>query len=146
MLNVTSFNIGEITSKVSLNTPSSGIIQRSHPRSKFVRFHSRSPMSEYAFSSRPRLSKDGPEIVVLQIMVFGNDELLVEYVCEQELTVEQVIRPVNNLPQPVGPIAQPGQSTFSYRFTGTYPLKLIPCRKGSRSHVGSNPTVPTIFS
>lgn len=75
MLNVTSFNIGEITSKVSLNTPSSGIIQRS-------------PMSEYAFSSRPRLSKDGPEIVVLQIMVFGNDELLVEYVCEQELTVE----------------------------------------------------------
>lgn len=57
MLNVTSFNIGEITSKVSLNTPSSGIIQRSHPRSKFVRFHSRSPMSEYAFSSR--LSKDG---------------------------------------------------------------------------------------
>lgn len=41
-------------------------------------------MSEYAFSSR--LSKDGPEIVVLQIM--GNDELLVEYVCEQELTVE----------------------------------------------------------
>lgn len=48
MLNVTSFNIGEITSKVSLNTPSSGIIQRSHPRSKFVRFHSRSPMSEYA--------------------------------------------------------------------------------------------------
>ena len=88
MLNVISFNIGEITSKVSLNTPSSGIIQRSHPRSKFVRFHSRSPMSEYAFSSRPRLSKDGPEIVVLQIMVFGNDELLVEYVCEQELTVE----------------------------------------------------------
>lgn len=86
MLNVTSFNIGEITSKVSLNTPSSGIIQRSHPRSKFVRFHSRSPMSEYAFSSR--LSKDRPEIVVLQIMVFGNDELLVEYVCEQELTVE----------------------------------------------------------
>lgn len=51
---LTSFNIGEITSKVSLNTPSSGIIQRSHPRSKFV---SRSPMSEYAFSSR--LSKDG---------------------------------------------------------------------------------------
>lgn len=86
MLNVTSFNIGEITSKVSLNTPSSGIIQRSHPRSKFVRFHSRSSMSEYAFSGR--LSKDGPEIVVLQIMVFGNDELLVEYVCEQELTVE----------------------------------------------------------
>lgn len=32
MLNVTSFNIGEITSKVSLNTPSSGIIQRSSVR------------------------------------------------------------------------------------------------------------------
>ena len=82
MLNVTSFNIGEITSKVSLNTPSSGIIQRSHPRSKFVRFHSRSSMSEYAFSSR--LSKDGPWYCRLWYLVM----MLVEYVCEQELTVE----------------------------------------------------------
>lgn len=89
MLNVTSFNIGEITSKVSLNTPSSGIIQRSHPRSNFTRFHARSPRAEYVLSDFPRLTKDSSrKLVVLQIMVFGNDELLVEYVCEQELTVE----------------------------------------------------------
>lgn len=86
MLNITSFNIGEITSKVSLNTPSTGIIQKSHPRSKFVRFHARSQMSEYVFSESPRLTKDSSyKIVVIQIMVFGNDELLVEYVYEEDL-------------------------------------------------------------
>lgn len=57
MLNVTSFNIGDITSKVSLNAPSTGIIQRSHPRSNFVRFHARSPMSECVLSDSPRLTK-----------------------------------------------------------------------------------------
>jgi len=86
MFNATSFNIGEITSKVSLNTPSTGIIQKSHPRSKFVRFHARSQMSEYVFSESPRLTKDSSyKIVVIQIMVFGNDELLVEYVYEEDL-------------------------------------------------------------
>lgn len=86
MLNVTSFNIGDITSRVSLNTPSTGIIQKSHPRSNFVRFHARSSMSEYVLSDFPRLTKDSSrKLVVLQIMVFGNDELLVEYVYEEDL-------------------------------------------------------------
>lgn len=86
MLNVTSFNIGDITSKVSLNTPSTGIIQKSHPRSNFVRFHARSPRAEYVLSDFPRLTKDSSrKLVVLQIMVFGNDELLVEYVYEEDL-------------------------------------------------------------
>lgn len=86
MLNVTSFNIGDITSKVSLNTPSTGIIQKSHPRSNFVRFHSKSQMSEYVLSDSPRLTKNSTrKLVVLQIMVFGNDELLVEYVYEEDL-------------------------------------------------------------
>lgn len=86
MLNVTSFNIGDITSKVSLNTPSTGIIQKSHPMSNFVRFHAKSPMSEYVLSDFPRLTKNSTrKLVVLQIMVFGNDELLVEYVYEEDL-------------------------------------------------------------
>lgn len=84
MLNVTSFNIGEITSKVSLNTPSTGIIQKSHPRSNFTRFHARSPRAEYVLSDFPRLTKDSSrKLVVLQII--GNDELLVEYVYEEDL-------------------------------------------------------------
>lgn len=86
MLNVASFNIGDITSKVSLNTPSTGIIQKSHPRSNFTRFHARSPRAEYVLSDFPRLTKDSSrKLVVLQIMVFGNDELLVEYVYEEDL-------------------------------------------------------------
>lgn len=88
MLNVTSFNIGDITSKVSFNAPSTGIIQKSHPRSKFIRFHAKSLTAERAFSARPVLAKDGPEIVILQIMVFGDEELLVEYVLEEDLTKE----------------------------------------------------------
>lgn len=92
----TSFNIGDITNQVSFNTPCTGLIQKSHPRSNFVRFHARSSMSEWVFSNYPRLEKekwysdkgDTPKIVVLQIMVFGDNELLVEYVYEKDLNKE----------------------------------------------------------
>lgn len=85
MLNLTSFNIGEITSKVSFNSPSTGIIQKSHPRSKFIRFHYNSPRADRVFSIS-KLEERGPEITILQIMVFGDGELLVEYVYEKDLT------------------------------------------------------------
>lgn len=98
MLNRTSFNIGDVTNQVSFNAPSSGIIQRSHPRSNFVRFHARSKIADWVFSDYPRLVEQewkfsnvgynkiyANKIVVLQVMVFGDDELLVEYVNETDL-------------------------------------------------------------
>lgn len=96
MLNTTSFSIGEITNKVSLNTPCTGIIQKSHPKSNFVRFHVHSDTAKWVFSDYPRLERekwysnkgDTPKIVILQIMVFGDNELLMEYVYEKDLTHE----------------------------------------------------------
>lgn len=82
------FNIGDLTNTVSLNTPCTGIIQKSHPRSNFKRFHVKSPMAEWVFSDYPRLKEsysDSKEIVVLQIMVFGDNELLIEYVFKEDL-------------------------------------------------------------
>ena len=55
--NITSFNIGDITSKVSFNAPSTGIIQKSHPRSNFERFYYKSEMASWVFSDYPRLKK-----------------------------------------------------------------------------------------
>lgn len=57
MLNNTSFNIGDITNRVSFNSPSTGIIQKSHPRSNFIRFHAKSKMAEWVFSGYPRLTE-----------------------------------------------------------------------------------------
>jgi hypothetical protein len=98
MLNTVTLNIGDCTNKVSFNTPSTGIIQKSNPKSNFISFHSKSELAEYVFSEYPRLTKrtstwdegsqrflDTPKIVVLQIMVFGDNELLVEYVFEKDL-------------------------------------------------------------
>lgn len=94
----TSFKIGDITNKVSFNSPCTGIIQKSHPRSNFVRFHYKSKMAEWVFSDYPRLVEQkwkwaertcdkiyADKIIILQAMVFGDNEFLVEYVYEKDL-------------------------------------------------------------
>lgn len=70
--------------------PCVGTLQKTHRKSKFIRFHVTSRMAGWVFSDRPHLNeKDGyersqsPEIVVLQIMCFGDKELLIEYVEKQ---------------------------------------------------------------
>lgn len=103
--NIASFKIGDITNQVSFNAPCTGIIQKSHPRSNFVRFHVHSDMAKWVFSDYPRLVKDvwnysdvgynkiyANKIVVLQIMVFGDNELLIEYVHEKDLNDEKGIQ------------------------------------------------------
>lgn len=98
--NIASFKIGDITNQVSFNAPCTGIIQKSHPRSNFVRFHVHSDMAKWVFSDYPRLEKetwysnkgDTPKIVILQIMVFGDNELLMEYVHEKDLKNEENIQ------------------------------------------------------
>ena len=105
MLNRTSFNIGDVTNQVSFNAPSTGIIQRSHPRSNFVRFHAKSKMSDWVFSDYPILEEKvwryidvccdkiyANKNIVFQIMVYGDDELLVEYVNEKDLNNEKSIQ------------------------------------------------------
>lgn len=92
MLNNTTFEIGQITNKVSFNTPCTGLMQKSHPKSNFQQFPKDCKMAEWVFSDYPRLQKDtynADKIVVLQIMVFGDEEMLIEYVYEKDLEENQ---------------------------------------------------------
>lgn len=85
MLN-TSIKLGD--TNVTFNTPCVGMIQKSHPKSNFERFQNNSEMSRCVFSDYPRLVKEKYEarkIVVLQIMLYGDNWFLIEYVYEDEL-------------------------------------------------------------
>lgn len=68
------------THSVVMNPPCMGTLQKTHPKSKFKKFHANSPLADFVFSTNPRMAKDGLEIIVLQIMCFGDYELLMEYV------------------------------------------------------------------
>lgn len=96
MLDNKTLRIGDVTNKVSFNTPCTGMMQKSHPKSNFIRFHFKSKLAEWVFSEYPRIKGDESgyiggqlfytkKIVVLQVMVFGDNEMLVEYVYEKDL-------------------------------------------------------------
>lgn len=70
---------------IKMPAPCVGTLQKTHRKSKFIRFHVTSKRAGWVFSDRPHLnaSDQGPEIVVLQIMCFGDNELLIEYVEKQ---------------------------------------------------------------
>ena len=77
------------THSVTMNPPCVGTLQKSHPKSKFEVFHKASPMAATVFSDFPRLVKERTdrtkyEIVVLQLMVFGDEEILIEYVMKSD--------------------------------------------------------------
>lgn len=85
MLN-TSIKLGD--TNVTFNTPCTGMIQKSHPKSNFMRFHKTSKIADWIFSDCPRLQEETykcDKIIVLQIMVFGDNELLMEYVYEKDI-------------------------------------------------------------
>lgn len=85
MLN-TSIKLGN--TNVTFNAPCMGMIQKSHSKSMFMRFHQNSKMADWVFSDCPRLKEDKyqcEKIIVLQIMVFGDNELLMEYVYEKDI-------------------------------------------------------------
>ena len=70
--------------KIVMNPPCIGTLQKTHLKSYFKRFHVTSEMAKYVFSDTPRLMRDGDEIVTLQIMSFGDNELLMEYVYKSD--------------------------------------------------------------
>lgn len=85
----------------------SGTLQKSRACSRFKRFHYKSEMADYMFptdGSPARLGKASdrygyidkeetekiyPEIEILQIMCFGDGELLVEYAYKKDLYGEE---------------------------------------------------------
>lgn len=94
MLNTTYIKMGSNTSNVTLNQPSTGMIQRSHPKSFFVRFHSSSDMCKMVFpkdgeGAHSHQEKEYPRkktfISVLQMLVYGDDWFMVEVVKLEDL-------------------------------------------------------------
>lgn len=83
MLN-TSIKLGN--TNVTFNAPCTGMMQKSHPKSNFVRFKNTSPASRWVFSFYPRLTEEEKDkIVVLQVMCYGNEWILIEYVYEKDI-------------------------------------------------------------
>lgn len=72
------------THSVVMNPPCVGTLQKTYHKSKFKTFHANSPLASLVFSSNPRMADKGYEIVVLQIMCFGDNQFLMEYVDKKE--------------------------------------------------------------
>ena len=98
MLNSTNIKLGSNSQTVQFNSPSSGILQRSHPKSIFLRFQINSNLEEMVFPSdgttpyihkheynsigytKYKESQGKIEVTVLQVLIFGNNYYLVEVV------------------------------------------------------------------
>lgn len=66
----------------------SGTIIKSHPKSRFIRFHMNSEMARAAFSAQqPKINKD--KVVILQVMLCGEKELIVEYMKETDYQTDE---------------------------------------------------------
>lgn len=98
MFNTTNIKMGSVTSEITLNTPSHGMIQRSHPKSFFVRCQNGSALSKMIFPQDGEASHSHKQIdypykktfvEVIQIMVFGEDWFLVELVKKEDLKDEE---------------------------------------------------------
>ncbi len=89
MFNTTNISLKGGNQNVHLHNPCSGILQRSHDNSNFLRFQVNSEMESTVFpknGTRPYITKyySGERqmiyIIVLQILLFGDNYFLVEYV------------------------------------------------------------------
>ena len=81
--------------EVHLNNPSSGLIQKSNPMSRFIRFKCGSKIDDWLFpddpTNNPKLIHNDryglpttEEVTVLQVCIFG-DNMLAEYVLNKDL-------------------------------------------------------------
>ena len=87
------------TTNISMNPACVGTLQKTHIRSKFRRFEIGSETSERVFSEVPFIGYEErrvgsgewgfketikKEIIILQIMVFGDNQVLIEYVDKKD--------------------------------------------------------------
>ena len=81
---------------VNIKPACCGLLQKSHPHSFFKRFHINSDMAEWVLSDTPCLKQRTGcahyekymDVVVLQIMSFGDNELLCELVDAKEFEAD----------------------------------------------------------
>jgi hypothetical protein len=100
MLNnhATTIKLGSNSQTVQFNTPSSGMMQRSHPKSRFIKFDNGSNLAISIFSENPHTkdlrtseyqsSKPAGFVTVLQVMVFADIKYLCEIVNNEDLIEE----------------------------------------------------------
>lgn len=96
MLDTQNFNTKNINnSTVNVKSGSNVVLQKSHPRSFFEKFHINSQMAKWVFDSDPCLKKQEivgehsyyktyMKIVVLQVLYLNNDEVLCELVDKKD--------------------------------------------------------------
>lgn len=73
---------------VNIKPACTGMLQKSHPNSFFKRFHKNSKMADWIFDENPCLKKITEykdykkymDVVVLQVMCFGDNEFLCELI------------------------------------------------------------------
>ena len=89
MLNTNNFN-----SIVNIKPATVNILQKSHPYSFFEKFHTNSDMAQWVFDSNPCLKKKYSScgkyepymnVVVLQVLYLGNEEIICELVDKKKL-------------------------------------------------------------
>lgn len=96
MFNTQNFNTKNINNNiVNVKSGSNIILQKSHPRSFFEKFHVNSKMAKWVFNGNPCLKKQivrygdtvyepYMEIVVLQVLYLDNNEILCELVDKKD--------------------------------------------------------------
>lgn len=88
----TNIDNGKYDQSVNIKPACSGLLQKSHPRSFFKAFNIDSRMADWILSENPSLKRkiSGArwetymDIVVLQVMSFGDNEILCELVDAKE--------------------------------------------------------------
>ena len=80
--------IQNFNNSVNIKPACTGMLQKSHPNSFFKRFHKNSKMADWIFDENPYLQKITEykdykkymDVVVLQVMCFGDNEFLCELI------------------------------------------------------------------
>lgn len=82
---------------VNIKPACSGILQKSHPNSFFRMFHKNSKMADWIFDEEPCLKRGDRQggydkymdVIVLQVMCYGDNEFLCELLDAEELNEEE---------------------------------------------------------
>lgn len=68
--------------KTDIKTPATGIIQKSNPKSFFLKMHQDSRLSDTIFEDNPSYNKKRVEVI--QVMLINKDYMLVEIVYTED--------------------------------------------------------------
>lgn len=87
------FNVSTYNTTVNIKPACTGMLQKSHPKSFFKRFENGSLCAKWLFSEEPCLKREDKwkhwetymNVVVLQVMAFGDNQFLCELINIEDL-------------------------------------------------------------